>query len=126
MPVRSLRSSVLRWSTKAEVDAAIRAWAADLAARDRNIVAVGYFGSYARGDWGPGSDVDIVMLLRESPTPFIGRIPPGDACLLPVPADVLAYTIAEWATLRARGGRFAQTLASETCWVLGAPPGAND
>lgn len=124
MPVRSLGSSVMRWPGAAEVDAAIRAWADKLTAGDRNVVAVGYFGSYARGDWGPGSDVDVVILVRSSETPFVGRVAPGDATTLPVQADVLTYTLDEWAALQERGGRFARTLATEVRWVAGEQPRA--
>ncbi len=123
-PVRSLNSSVMRWPAPPEVDAALRAWARDLVASDSAVVAVGYFGSYARGDWGPGSDLDVVILVTSSDAPFVRRIAPGDATLLPVPTDVLTYTLDEWRELTARGGRFADTLGRELRWVAGEPPGA--
>lgn len=122
MPVRSLSSSVMRWPGAAEVEGAFRAWAEDLVASDGNVVAVGYFGSYARGDWGPGSDLDVVILVRGSDLPFVGRVAPGDATVLPVPADVLTYTLDEWQALTGRGGRFARMLATEVRWVAGEPP----
>lgn len=37
---------------------------------------------------------------------------------LPVPAELLVYTKAEWSRLEAEGGRFARTLARETVWVF--------
>jgi len=37
------------------------------------ILKVGCFGSYARGDWGVGSNVDILILLKESDLPFESR-----------------------------------------------------
>ena len=122
MPVRSLNSSVMRWPAAAEVDAAVRIWARALVASDASVLAVGYFGSYARGDWGPGSDLDVVILVTGSDSPFVGRIHPGDATLLPVPTDVLTYTLDEWRQLGERGGRFAETLARELRWVAAEPP----
>jgi len=47
MPVRSLHSSVLPWPTREQVDRAVREWAARLAEREPELVALGYFGSYA-------------------------------------------------------------------------------
>ncbi len=54
------------------------------------------FGSCARGDWGVGSDLDIVVVLRSSDVAFTRRALAVDATALPVPADVLVYTVAEW------------------------------
>lgn len=124
MPVRSLDSPVLRWPDRAAVDRAVRSWALGIARTlgDRvEIVAVGYFGSYARGDWGPGSDVDIVVVTGRS-SRLEGTVQqPIDwgTSDLPVPADVLVYTTDDWKRLTGRMGR---TLGEETVWVLGSPP----
>ena len=56
--------------------------------------ARGYFGSYARGDWGVGSDVDVLVLVRVCQTPFERRGILWNAMDLPVHADVLVYTLA--------------------------------
>jgi predicted nucleotidyltransferase len=34
------------------------------------VVRVGYFGSYARGDWGVGSDLDLIIIVDRSDEPF--------------------------------------------------------
>src|SRR5450756_645313 len=57
MPVRSSSSHVLTWPPRDAVDEAARAWGAALKASRSDVVRVGYFGSYARGDWGVGSDL---------------------------------------------------------------------
>ena len=41
---------------------------------------------------------------------------------LPVPADLLVYTQAEWAGLVGEGGSFIRTLQSETAWVWTKEP----
>jgi len=64
MPVRSLSSSVLRWPDRLAVDQAVRAWAKEKAEERKEILQIGYFGSYARGDWGVGSDLDIIIILE--------------------------------------------------------------
>lgn len=117
MPVRSLRSSVLRWPDRDDVDRAVRAWAADVAARDALVRRVGYFGSYARGDWGVGSDVDVVVVAAESSAPFERRSLAYDPTGLPVPADVMVYTAAEWERMSIEGG-LPRTVAGEVVWVL--------
>jgi predicted nucleotidyltransferase len=95
------------------VDQAARRWAEDLTRAETGVVAVGYFGSYARGDWGVGSDLDVVVIVEHSPEPFERRAAPLDATQLPVPADVLVYTRAEWEKLPAR--------PREVVWLKGSP-----
>ena len=82
------------------------------------VLGIGYFGSYARGDWGVGSDVDLVVVVRESAEPFNRRAAVWDATELPVPADVLVYTGDEWRALVSRG-RSGQRMAGEVVWVVG-------
>jgi predicted nucleotidyltransferase len=76
---------------------------------------MGYFGSYARGDWGVGSDVDLIIVIEHSEEAFQRRAARWDATGLPVPADVLVYTRHEWDDL-SRGG-FHQQLLREAIWV---------
>ncbi len=113
MPVRSLSSSVLVWPDPGQVVSAVRLWAAEQAAGRGDLLAVGYFGSYARGDSGVGSDVDIVVLVRASSEPFIERGRSWDTLSLPVPADLVVYTADEWRALEATPG----TLAAAILWV---------
>lgn len=117
MPVRSLASSVFRWPNKQRVDRAVRAWAQGEAARRQNLVRAGYFGSYARGDWGVGSDLDVVVVITHSSKPPDRRALEWDLSDLPVSADLIVYTEQEWNQLQQAGTRFARTLAEETVWV---------
>jgi len=59
MPVRSLSSSVLVWPSRHEVVRAARAWAEHDAGRHPELLGLGYFGSFAREDWGVGSDLEL-------------------------------------------------------------------
>jgi uncharacterized protein len=117
MPVRSSNSRVLRWPDATQVHAALATWAQALRSREPALHAVGYFGSYARGDWGPGSDVDVVVVLTSDDTPPLERTRRFDMASLPVPADLLVYTIAEFDELRRSGTRFADTLRDEARWI---------
>jgi len=96
MPVRSLNSSVLKWPTLKEMLEAVSAWAREIARKNSQVLRVGLFGSYARGNWGVGSDVDIVIIVRETVLPFERRSIEFDSAKLPVPADILVYTVQEW------------------------------
>ena len=110
MPVRLLTSRVLKWPERSAVLAAARVWAESLCANDSNVLRVGCFGSYARGDAAVGSDLDLVVIVRERPD----RNP--DASRLPVPADVLVFDQHEWDALQSGGARLARTLAAEAHW----------
>jgi predicted nucleotidyltransferase len=112
MPVRSLNSSVLTWPDARTVDQAVRCWAEKRAQEFPEVLRIGYFGSYARGDWGVGSDLDIIVIVEHSSESFERRAARWDTLELPVPADLLIYTLAEWEQhpLRSR-------LHQEIVWV---------
>lgn len=144
MPVRSLKSSVMRWPTREQVHEAAVSWARNTVASRPGIDAIGYFGSYARGDWGVGSDLDLVVIgevggetvraqspgetvRAQSPDPVPSIEPGGEKPdwqleSLPVPAEVHFYTVEQWRALLRSDRRMGQVLASETVWLTG-PPG---
>lgn len=103
----------------------LRAWATAEARRRPELEALGYFGSYARGDQGFGSDLDLVAVVAHSPLPFLERARDWKTETLPAPADLLVYTAAEWEALRNGGGRFARVLAAETVWLVRRDPDAS-
>lgn len=118
MPVRLLNSSVLKWPDATAVDTAVRAWAEFLGANAPGVLRVGYLGSYARGDWGVGSDVDIVIVVNVSDAVFGQRAKDFNATSLPVPADLMIYTVREWNALIRSKTRFAHAMLNETVWVF--------
>ena len=116
MPVRSLSSSVLKWPPSSAVTRAADSWVRQLQKEGR-IVRGGYFGSYARGDSGVGSDIDIVLVVAGDERPFEMRASRFDTTHLPVPADLLVYTENEWAGLIRSDSRFGRTMRDETVWI---------
>ncbi|MDR7421226.1 MAG: nucleotidyltransferase domain-containing protein [Armatimonadota bacterium] len=120
MPVRSSRSSVLKWPDRETVDRAIREWAAAVTRQRQDVLAIAYVGSYARGDWGVGSDVDLLIVVAASEQPFHRRALEFDTRALPVPADVLVYTVAEWRTMARGEGRLWRVAEQEGVWVKDA------
>lgn len=99
MPVRSLNSVVLRWPSRDDVLSSARRWAVALARRDEAVEEVFCVGSCARGDWGAGSDLDIVVMVTSAPDSPVERRRLYEPAGIPVPADVWVYTGAEWAAL---------------------------
>jgi predicted nucleotidyltransferase len=108
---------VFKWPDAQEVDQAVRAWASEVGRRNRKVVRIGYFGSYARGDWGVGSDLDIIAVVEDSDAAFERRSLAWDLTPLPVQAELLMYTKDEWEKLQVEGARFVRTLQHETIWV---------
>lgn len=121
MPVRSLHSSVFRWPNEQDVDRAMRQWAAEITQHDTNIRRVGYTGSYARGDWGVGSDLDVLIVVDESQQPFMQRALAWDTSDLPVPTDVMVYTQSEWVAMARQNSRFYREAARRAVWVYERP-----
>lgn len=99
MPVRSLTSSVHSWPSAEKVRSALAEWAAALMEANGRVRRVGLFGSYARGDWGVGSDLDIVVLVTDTERSFVERPSSFDPYSLPVPVDLVVYTLDEWARM---------------------------
>jgi predicted nucleotidyltransferase len=85
------------------VTEALTAWTSQLVDVHPRIQRVGYFGSYARGDWGVGSDLDVVVIVDETTEPFERRTIHWDTARIPVPVDVLVYTTDEWRRLEEAG-----------------------
>jgi predicted nucleotidyltransferase len=115
MPVRSLTSPVFKWPEPQSVIQALRQWVENLVNVRGDIVQVGYFGSYARGDWGVGSDLDLVIIVDHIDEPFEMRPSRFDTLELPVPVDILIYTLEEWKLNYSQ--KFFQTLENDAVWV---------
>ena len=122
MPARSSITSVWDWPTPDEVLCALEGWATAQAALRPELVALGYFGSHARGDTGFGSDLDVVAIVERSEHARLERNRDWPYERLPVPADLLVYTVEEWERMIRRGGRFARMMDEEAVWVLGKAP----
>jgi predicted nucleotidyltransferase len=108
---------VLKWPDAKTVFAAVREWAESLASLHPAVQRIGCFGSYARGDWGMGSDVDLLILVNHTDLPFERRALLFDASGLPVPADVLVYTVEEWNNLQTNSASV-RRIASEVYWLF--------
>lgn len=70
-----------------------------------NVREVGLFGSLVRGNYGPGSDADLLVILESDSRRFVDRIPeflePFGG--LGIPVDVFPYTVAEITSMQESG-----------------------
>ena len=117
MPVRSLNSPVFKWPDQKTVDQAVRSWSIEQALHRPALKRLGYFGSYARGNWGVGSDLDLIAVVDDTSEPFERRLLNWELNNLPVPADILVYTLMEWKEIQKRSDKFSRMLNSEVIWT---------
>ena len=124
MPVTSLTSVKIRPVDAATVTDALKKWAEKLRSNNSAIKAVGYFGSYAKKTFAPGSDLDVIIVLEESPFPrFFDRIPDLYPQSFPVGVDIFAYTVEEINKMKSRKNSWIEHILDETIWVLPLPAG---
>lgn len=86
---------------------AAREWAKALHARHAEIVRIGCFGSYARGDYAPGSDFDVLIEVTHSD--FARRQDRAETFQpdqFPVGLELFIYTTDELKKLRATKSSF--------------------
>jgi predicted nucleotidyltransferase len=117
MPVRSLNSSVLKWPDQKTVNQAVRSWSIEQAQLRPELIRLGYFGSYARGNWGVGSDLDLIAVVDNAAEPFERRLLNWELNSLPVPAEILVYTLHEWEKMQKRNDKFIRMLNTEVVWT---------
>lgn len=123
MPVRSLNSAVFKWPTREAVLAAARVWAAALRQRDPTVQRVACIGSAARGDWGVGSDLDLILILSDTTLSPEARYRQYYPDGLPVPVDLWVYTRVEWEGLATRAPLLWRRLSRELLHIDGSTGG---
>ncbi len=99
MPVRLLNSAVFVWPRREEVLAAARSWAAGLLQCDVGVQGIYCIGSCGRGDYGVGSDLDVLVLINDAEMSLVDRHRHYEPTNIPVPAEALVYTLSEWRRL---------------------------
>lgn len=93
---------------------AVRRFAQELGERFEEVEEVRVFGSLVRRKCVPGSDVDILIILRDHPLPFHERIPlflPRHP--MPVSVDVFPYTRQEVQQMLREGNHFIRRAVEE-------------
>jgi hypothetical protein len=65
-----------------------------------------------------GSDLDLIAIVNETSEPFERRSLSWDLCSLPVPAEIIVYSLTEWEDLKKKDTKFARMLKSEAIWTF--------
>ena len=119
MPVKSSDSVKVVFADKGKVIRELRDYARKLKQTQPEVEQVGYFGSYANDTYGPASDVDLLIILRQSDKRFLDRIPDYIPDNLSVSCDVFPYTAEEIKKMKqesAKGG-WIQHVLKEVVWL---------
>jgi predicted nucleotidyltransferase len=84
------------WLKRKELIDELRRVAEEVGRNDRKVVKIVLFGSLAEGRAVPGSDADVLVLLKEDERRFMDRIPEYlDKFSIDFPVDVFPYTLNE-------------------------------
>jgi len=113
MQTKSYGSVKITYFDKAGVWKALKVLAQDLSEQHPEIASVGVFGSLARGEAVPGSDVDLLLILDESDLPFIDRASKYRPRHFPAGTDIFAYTREEVERMLAEGNFFLKRALAE-------------
>jgi UTP:GlnB (protein PII) uridylyltransferase len=110
---------VLRWPSAEVVIQTTNEWAQHQAKAHADLLAIGLFGSYGRGDAGVGSDLDLLILLEHCEKPIWERLQRWDTGSLLLSCDLLVWSRSEWETLPQWNPRMATTLQKDLRWLVG-------
>lgn len=97
-------------------------WAKALAGADPNVLGVLLYGSLARGDYAPGSDADLIVVVTDSsyrPGERAYHLPP---LRLPICHEILVYTEGELSRLQQEDLPFVRRALAEGRWLAGRGP----
>jgi predicted nucleotidyltransferase len=100
---------------------ALEAWAEALVGADPTVLGVLLYGSLARGDYAPGSDADLIVVVTDSPYPPAERPHRLPSLRLPICYEILVYTEAELSRLQQQGLPFVRRALAEGKWLAGRP-----
>lgn len=93
----------------------LRQRAQALVSGDSDVVSIWLIGSLARDEAKPGSDVDLVVFVRQSSKPFVERSASYARAFsgLGIGCEVRAYTLDEWQELSQHGAKLVDVLNRE-------------
>jgi len=99
-PRSSSSSVVIKSVDRRRIEQAVQSYAARLRAEHPEIERIIWFGSWVNGLPGPGSDVDLCLILFSADKPLRERAADFLPVGFPVGIDLFAYTREEWERLR--------------------------
>lgn len=108
---------VFRALDREQVLAELRTWVEEQRKVHPELLRAGLFGSYAKGTHAPGSDIDLLLLVRSSKERrWFMRSSDFDQAGLSVGADLFVYTEAEAARMKSSNAWFRHVL-KELVWI---------
>jgi UTP:GlnB (protein PII) uridylyltransferase len=116
-----LTQSVLRWPEPEHVLRLVADWAERMAGEHPGLERVGVFGSYGRGEAGVGSDLDLLLIDRQTNGPQRQRLLVWPLEELPLSCDALVLTPSEHRDLLGGQSAMAAALARDSRWLWQRP-----
>ena len=118
-----MSSVVVKSIDEAAVRRAMDAYAQRLFATRTDVAEIVVFGSFATGTWAPGSDLDVLIVLRDAAERVRDRIPSLLPGRFPVPVDLFPFTRDE---LTARADSPVAAAARASTWRYSRPSNVAD
>jgi predicted nucleotidyltransferase len=109
----SMNGVRVRFLNRDKIVSHLATLARKLLASNRDVLEVSLFGSLVRGDYAPGSDADVYILLKNDSRRWMDRIPEflRHFSGVGVPVEVFPYTVEEVAMMGDR--EFVKTVKKE-------------
>jgi len=95
----------------------LKGYAKSIKRTHSEVERLGYFGSYAKDTYGPASDVDLLIILRQSDKRFLDRIPDFLPDNLSICCDVFPYTSGEIEKMKQDGNPWICHVLKEVVWL---------
>jgi predicted nucleotidyltransferase len=99
----------------------LQSWADGLVAEDGNVLGVLLYGSLARDDHVPGSDGDLILIIKESPERGDRRAERYQLPRIGIPVDLTVYTDEELSRFIAERLPFLRRALAEGRWLATTP-----
>lgn len=103
----------IRYFDKKLVEESLRGYLKEIEGKHPEVERVLLFGSFVRNESVPGSDIDLLVILRESEESFLKRIPRFLPSRFPVGVDVFPYTEKEVEKMKGEGNFFIRKALEE-------------
>lgn len=117
MPKKSSNSVKVVFADKTKVLRQLKDYTKNLKRMQPEVERVGYFGSYANNTYGPASDVDLLIILRQSDKRFLDRIPDFFPDDISICCDVFPYTSEEIERMKQDGNPWICHVLKEAVWL---------
>ena len=117
MPEKSSDFVKVVFADKDKVLHQLKDYAKSLKRARPEVERVGYFGSYANDTYGPASDVDLLIILRQSDKRFLDRIPDFLTDNLSICCDVFPYTSEEIEKMQGQNNPWIRHVLGEAVWL---------